>query len=1581
MVRIIGYKCCCTTSSIYFILIGFILIFLTYPISSGLPSSKKTSVTPDSCALKSHPTEFIVKFHSKINCHIENGIVVTHFNRLDSLFRIYKVTHFKALFPNGLIHDKNARTKGYQRLNDLSNIYRFSLAKPRDLTKLLVSLQKIPTVVYAEPNYFYYSNTSSEIPSFIEPSVLKKIQLSPDLKVGENDSLVVIGIIHTGMAEASSAISDMIWRNAKEIPGNGIDDDGNGFIDDIRGWDFVSVDSIYAAKGEDAEPPDCNPSDYDGYGTLMAKIIKNVIGQALDNSNNNKIRLMPIRAGFKSRTQISLFKADDCAEAIYYAVEKHASIVQLSWGGPHFSHLLQDVISYADNSHCIIIAAAGNENSVEPHYPAAYPAVWAIAATDLDDKKAALSNYGTWITISAPGSQASRAEGHLERFSTSIAASMVTGLATLLLVDEPEVLPDTLKKRLVCSAENIDSLNPDYDGLLGAGRINAWRALNNIKQSNLTLRSTQIKELTGNANQRFDPGETVELIITLQNIAYDAQGVWLELQINDHYVSCANPSQVLGPVAYLDSVDNVSDPFIIIAESNCPESHTVVCFLHISDQADFRKTLSIPIGIGIPAPATLSAAIVQDEGAILLSWQYHLNERSTGFDIYRKTFGSEKFDKINESIVLTNFFVDRTVKPFSTYIYSIRALDDDGASSRLSIPDTIMCISNEKLQFVDEQKRVSSVDSSGFLPKSTDDQYFKSRNSPPQILHAFPAHDTTIFEGDTLKFKVEALDPEGDSLYIVWRTQSFPDSTTFGARFVFAPGFLFARQDTIQVYISDGDTTIAHFWFITIKDVIQLPQIVTTFPPGDTTISEGDSLMLTISAIDLDSDSRNYHWLINGIADTSQLDSFYTMKTDFKSAGVDTILVKIIDRDTSIVHSWYVTIQNVNQLPEIGAIFPSADTTVQEGDSLKFICKANDPDGDSLRYTWSINGVSDSSYNDTTFYFITNKNSDGVDTIQTVVSDADSFITHQWVVTIQNLNSSPVLAAYSPAVDSLLISEGDSIKFSMKAIDSDHDSLSFIWLTTSTKQDTIQGDSVFWYVTDYFSAGIDSITGIVTDDDTSISQRWIVKIVNINQAPVITYTWPDSNITVMEGDTILFKARFLEPDSQDVQTLWFVNGTHDTTGTDSSLQFIAELDPVGKDSITFVVLDSDTMIWRNWLVSVIKFNYMPEIMTYSPHNDTSLIEGDTLIFRLHANDIDGDSLFFKWSINGSIDSTEIDSQFILITDFNSAGIDTVQGWVSDGDTSVFQQWLVTIINQNRSPEAPELLHPIKGERVSETDELSWMTAFDPDIEDSTLSYLLEVSLDSSFQRIVSQDTSLEEAFITLNQISGFDSLISGEQYYWRVKTTDSDGDSSAFSTSVGLFVFYIPSVKISRQYAQVNEDGSITIFWETEFEYENLGFNIYRASSQNGPFLQLNQTLIRGNGSYSFLDTDIKAGVTYYYEVENMSESGYRSRFTLVSIKAPVPEQFELFQNYPNPFNVDTFIRYQIPRDCHVLLTVHNILGRGVRTLVDKNQKPGFYNAYWDGKDNRGRDVGSGIYFYNIYADEFHQTRKLVVVR
>jgi subtilisin family serine protease len=273
---------------------------------------------------------------------------------------------------------------------------------------VLAKLRGNPLVEYAEPNYIIRAVLMPNDPQFLQlwglhntgqtggtPDADIDAPEAWDIHRGSSD--VVIAVIDSGVAYHHPDLDDgserNIWTNDAELNGfPGVDDDGNGYVDDFSGWDFVGEDN--------------DPTDYLFHGTHVAGTIAAIGNNATGITGVNWLAsIMPLRifgaSGFGDTAK--------AIEAIFYAVRNGASVINASWGGDDFSQVLYDAISYANETGCLFVAAAGNssaDNDAIPFYPASYDLanIISVAATDHSDTLAAFSNYGaTSVDVGAPG--------------------------------------------------------------------------------------------------------------------------------------------------------------------------------------------------------------------------------------------------------------------------------------------------------------------------------------------------------------------------------------------------------------------------------------------------------------------------------------------------------------------------------------------------------------------------------------------------------------------------------------------------------------------------------------------------------------------------------------------------------------------------------------------------------------------------------------------------------------------------------------------------------------------------------------------------------------------------------------------------------------------------------------------------------------------------------------------------------------------------------------------------------------------------------------------------------------------------
>ncbi|MBD3290834.1 T9SS type A sorting domain-containing protein, partial [candidate division KSB1 bacterium] len=190
-------------------------------------------------------------------------------------------------------------------------------------------------------------------------------------------------------------------------------------------------------------------------------------------------------------------------------------------------------------------------------------------------------------------------------------------------------------------------------------------------------------------------------------------------------------------------------------------------------------------------------------------------------------------------------------------------------------------------------------------------------------------------------------------------------------------------------------------------------------------------------------------------------------------------------------------------------------------------------------------------------------------------------------------------------------------------------------------------------------------------------------------------------------------------------------------------------------------------------------------------------------------------------------------------------------------------------------------------------------------------------------------------------------------------------------------------VELATFSAEVIGRDGVLLSWSTNYEANNAGFNVLRSTAANGQFTKINEKIIPANEQkvYEFKDTKVRVGETYYYKLEDISLNGVRSEHETVKIHIEKPDKFELSQNFPNPFNPSTKIYYQLADPSFVKLTVYNLLGQEVITLVNDKKEAGYHTTMWNGLDKYGNQMASGIYYYRIVAGSFVQAKKMVLIK
>jgi len=462
-----------------------------------------------------------------------------------------------------------------------------------EIQKLVEIFAANPNVAWAEPDYLAYpTDTAPNDPHFSDQWGLAQIEGPAAWDVSTGSSAVPIAIVDSGIEATHPDLAGQMWVNPGEIAGNGLDDDNNGYIDDVTGWDFVNADN--------------DPADDHGHGTQVA----GVAAAGTDNGQGIAgvcwhCKLMPVKVMQAS----GVANYSDIAAGVLYAAQKGAKVINISLGGYSNSAALQAAVQTATETYgSLVIAGAGNDNLSTPFYPAAYESVLAVAGTDQSDAKAGLSNYGDWIGIAAPavmitttfqGGDYGAVDG------TSYAAPFVAGVAGLLRSQNLTWSANTAQAQILHTADEIDSLNPGYEGLLGTGRVNANSALNTSAQPALALDGYAVD---GIENGRPEPGKTVDLDIIILNDWADATNVQATLTSSDPYVTIVDGAASFGDIATYASGTNTS-PFQFSVSGSAPYNHAMDFTLQITANGGYATNVNLTLTTAssvVYPPATIT---------------------------------------------------------------------------------------------------------------------------------------------------------------------------------------------------------------------------------------------------------------------------------------------------------------------------------------------------------------------------------------------------------------------------------------------------------------------------------------------------------------------------------------------------------------------------------------------------------------------------------------------------------------------------------------------------------------------------------------------------------------------------------------------------------------------------------------------------------------------------------------------------------------------------------------------------------------------------------------------------------------
>ncbi|HHM01873.1 MAG TPA: PKD domain-containing protein [Caldithrix abyssi] len=497
----------------------FFLLMVSFSQAGGLEKMTVSANTDAPNFAGFQQREIVVKFNQTMveqivrRADFTKGL--TGIANLDALNKRFGVNALMQKYPN-------LTPRVYQgRTIDPRGWFRVSFKADIDVDQVVRAYKGLRGVIDAQPIGIHRVYATANDPNYADQWHMNQANDADvdapeawDIETGSTQIIVAdmdtgVRYFHKDLGGADASYDTPensrgnMWINEAELNGvDGVDDDGNGYVDDWIGWDFV--DNQTGWTGEDADTPDNDPRDFNGHGTHVAGLLSainnngyavtSVAGGRMNGTqavNGNGVKIMALRIGWSGRFfifEVGYIDMGHAADAFYYAANNGAHIASCSWGSSN-SGGLGDAIDYFVAGGGLVFKAAGNDDNEDSDYMLDRADVIGVASTDQNDVKSDFSTYGTFVDISAPGTDIvstyhDKDDPQNDKVATLSGTSMATPLtasvAALIWSKHPDWTADQVKQRLFDTADDIYGIagNSAYQGKLGAGRVNAFNAVN-----------------------------------------------------------------------------------------------------------------------------------------------------------------------------------------------------------------------------------------------------------------------------------------------------------------------------------------------------------------------------------------------------------------------------------------------------------------------------------------------------------------------------------------------------------------------------------------------------------------------------------------------------------------------------------------------------------------------------------------------------------------------------------------------------------------------------------------------------------------------------------------------------------------------------------------------------------------------------------------------------------------------------------------------------------------------------------------------------------------------------------------------
>ncbi len=497
------------------------------------------------------PNVFIVK--TKSNYGKLDGAAAFPDGMIQSVIQDLNINRIESPLAN--IAKTNSSDIG--SISNIHEIYYDSPVDPFDVCKILMAN---PQVEYASPVFKRDVHYTPNDPLLSQQYAIEEMNLEAAWAIQKGNSGITIAIVDSGTELDHEDLADNIWTNPNEIPGDGKDNDANGKIDDIHGWDFVgntSASQMNAGQWQednDPTPPAATGSDHGTHvAGCAAAVTHNSIGVASPGFN---CKIIPIKCGLDVDPG-GIYRG---YTGIAYAAELGADVINCSWGGFGAAAFEQEVIDYATSLGSLVITSAGNESlysDLNPTYPSNYDNVLNVGATRKGKSYASFSNYGREIDVYAPGDNILSAQlggGYSEKSGTSMASPIVAGLAALLKAQHPEWSPKQIAHQIRGTSANV--ILPEQQSMF-FGLVDAEQALKinpNLNDGANRIPGLEVTEITDATDSEFEfnANGTKTLNLNIHNYLAKSTNTKVELIPLENYIELSQTNFTVADIKLQD---------------------------------------------------------------------------------------------------------------------------------------------------------------------------------------------------------------------------------------------------------------------------------------------------------------------------------------------------------------------------------------------------------------------------------------------------------------------------------------------------------------------------------------------------------------------------------------------------------------------------------------------------------------------------------------------------------------------------------------------------------------------------------------------------------------------------------------------------------------------------------------------------------------------------------------------------------------------------------------------------------------------------------------------------------------------